>query len=877
MASITIRITTGNKTYDLTCQRDKATVKGLITRAIKSQDLARLKNIKNQLDSLPIVGEFERQELERINRTIAPNKGESRFQKIYAYLLADMANYTNDIFLLTEYSALVINMYRHIATFTPYEDHGQAQHHEFAGKSHMQYYRSQGKHASASLFRQLTQTPSSRLPFNKGFIKLIADNSEIKKIEPKTGLAKRGETVNSFVMTKIAHAGARKNNLATLIQGINTTPLNREALAATLQRILPPTKTITELSASRCTKRIHAYYQAFNELEHNHLFTKALSSKMLDYRIKRIQQIQQRIDTLGLEYISLDSKQSNITCLMIRLYPKCHITNDTYKEGVTNVLLSFFGGLLNHTCEQQGLNLYTTRRQSFGFLRPTITDAGCLTIRLSLGLEPHSFDDIIIDCLEQFNTLLHIFRFDDKTNSRVSKVFEYIKPPKEPTDEKQKIRAGDTYIRNAVRKDDKTLITFQQAKAYIDASNDDLEQAMRRFLRRYICRNIKYPVTSNQQPLDTVQLIDTPTTNLLQNTLTYTCNKIQALATQAHSALPTCFAHVSLHTITKLFKHAQRAQVLLNQYEQMDASEFYYQALLTIENCLEYLILLDGLEHIKAQLQGQPINAIKHLRNSELRYVHRSLNIAQSQLSLFFTDSGQQAITTSLLTLSIMLHGAGKNGKSYDNDIYLFGDSYYEIAEFITDSWQDGLRLETKKRHQAKIILVDISQISRFIRKFHADYYPAMKAVVIDMTHHPLFDQEELRNDIQSIHESGAWVVLVESSLKHAELGLDKYQAGKIITIAPLGLSLPDVAIDLFKQVSRDAIHPLTASYLSMVNTICGDKQPITPIEEAPINTASKDTLSAKALPQQGLFRPSIKAPKRPKEYSQDSRSSHEL
>ena len=41
-----------------------------------------------------------------------------------------------------------------------------------------------------------------------------------------------------------------------------------------------------------------------------------------------------------------------------------------YKEGLTNLLLGFFGGLLNYNAKQAGMQIRAERRQSFGFLRP---------------------------------------------------------------------------------------------------------------------------------------------------------------------------------------------------------------------------------------------------------------------------------------------------------------------------------------------------------------------------------------------------------------------------------------------------------------------------------------------------------------------------
>lgn len=942
-----ITITLKNKVkqqYDLTNTSNITTLKGLVTRAVNTNDINRLTEIKNQLEKIPIKSVLEQETLAKItplfqlpepidpfgNATVESNcvvgavlessctrmytpvlhfapsstssssasfqkglmpelpielpsntldHGETSFQELYACLMASMAQYTYSIEHLIQYSALVLNLFVHVATFTPHDGHGQAQSRE----SQLQYYRSQGNHTNASLFKELTKKPGrtgmSRLPLNEGFIKLIASDdfsprfcAEIKKFNPKTGIPKPGKAVSSYVMTKIAHAGARKNNLSTLIQGMNQVvegfddSVSKNLLQAKLQAILPPTKTILELSLETCTTRINALLTEFNVFGNSCKNTfnpgEELSSRLLGYRISRIEHIKQQASLLQLKHIIIDSKQENITCLMIQLYPNCKITDDTYKNGVTNVLLSFFAALLNHYSEKQGLRLHTTRRQSFGFLRPTITDAGCLMIRLSLGLEPSLFDRIILGSLQQFDVLLEEFKFNEKTDPSVSSVFEYNKPRKVKKEgDKREPNAPDTYIRSVVRKDNLTLQTFQQAKAYIDQAaelsngSDYLNQAMRAFLDQYIRNGVTLSLTSHlkQPSTNTVQLIESPTINLLQNTLAYAFDFVRSLVFKRSGESLEHFAHVYLHSLLKLFNNCQQAQHLLSNYAQIETTEFYYQGLLVIENILEYLISLDGLKQIQAELEKKPIYPIIELHHSELDYVNRMLQIPKQQLHLFFTDSGQQAITSALLTLSIMLHGPAADGHVYDSDIHLFGNTYYEIAEFIKDCKADKLKLEMKELECAKIIFVDISQINLLIEKLNSRDCPAMKALVIDMTHHPLFDQIRLRQLINTIHQSGVWVTLVESSLKHSQLGLDKYQAGKIITIAPPGETLPKPALDMFEHVSIDATHPLVAAYLLMVNTICRDKLQVMPSNEPVVSIPSKDSVSAKALVKRGF------------------------
>ena len=667
-------------------------------------------------------------------------------------------------------------------------------------------------------------------------------------------------------MTQIAHAGARKNNFSTLVQGMNkvveghANAAGRQVLQEKLCGIIPPTRTIIELDANACAAQINALFTRFNHVrttcESFIAVDEKLSSHLLNYRIQRVQALKQRVHQAHLNHIVINIEHRDITCLMLQLYPTCRLTDDTYKEGVTNVLLSFFGALLNHHTEQNGLHLHTERRQSFGYLRPTLTDAGCLMIRLSLGTEPSVFDDVILHSLKKFDDLLEKFRFDQKTHNTVNRVFELCKPLVEKEEGKRKPRDPDTYIRRVVRKDNQTFKTFRQAKAYIDKAADAgtpnyLDQAMTRFLEDYIRNDLILPIVTRPQAktVDMVQTIASPTINLLQNTLAYTFIFVEKLTFLDVNEPLSSFGHVYLHSLLKLINNCQAAQYLLTQVARTEVTEFHHQALLLTENILEYLISLDGLRQIRAELQQQPISPIAELRSSELAYATRALQIPGDRLQLFFTDSGQQAITTTLLTLSIMLHGPAADGHIYGGDIYLFGSSYYEVAEFLNDCNKEKIALEIDTLHHAKIVFVDISQLV----ELPLGHCTAMKALVIDITHHPLFDQATLKQVIDEAHQRNAWVVLVESSLKHAQLGLDKYQAGKMITMAPPGATLSKAAIDLFEAVSKEAIHASAASYLSMVNAICREKLPLAAIPVQPLMIHPEDKMARKALVSRGF------------------------
>lgn len=81
---------------------------------------------------------------------------------------------------------------------------------------------------------------------------------------------------------------------------------------------------------------------------------------------------------------------------------------DAKKEvmlGWVEILISFFVGMVNYAAQEKGIDIELVRRSSFGFLSPTIAPCG-QSFRLSLGLIPRDYADILIDGLKKLNATL---------------------------------------------------------------------------------------------------------------------------------------------------------------------------------------------------------------------------------------------------------------------------------------------------------------------------------------------------------------------------------------------------------------------------------------------------------------------------------------
>jgi hypothetical protein len=84
-----------------------------------------------------------------------------------------------------------------------------------------------------------------------------------------------------------------------------------------------------------------------------------------------------------------------------------HVNSEEH-GGWVNLVNGFFGGLLNHYANEKKQHVYTSIRDSYGFLRPTLTICGTAT-RLSMGLQPSSYANIVADTLIMLDNILDEF------------------------------------------------------------------------------------------------------------------------------------------------------------------------------------------------------------------------------------------------------------------------------------------------------------------------------------------------------------------------------------------------------------------------------------------------------------------------------------
>lgn len=741
--------------------------------------------------------------------------GEHSFQRMYVRLIDDVRTFHGDMDFMVAYSAHVINMYMHMATVTPYQHHAAAQEREYKSGHCLQYGRSQGKHPNANLYRKFGFFDSTnRLPFNSAYYKILKDIdpkgfSVISQFNPKTGEPRKGKKPNSYANLTIAHAGLRINNLELLMKGLELAGKQQEGevqntILNRLMAVLPPSrkpfKKVFDLA-----KAFKAYHERFTSLE-IHTDMTPVGKSLMSYRFGRVHGLEEKINGSAFKFISVKKTQKNTTCLFIRLYPSYKASSAAVKEGVTNTLIAIFSGILQYKLEQKKICLRAERRQSFGFLRPTLTDAGVLTMRLSLGLEPHIFDDVVMESLTELEMILTTYNFQDQSHPLVKQVLAV--KNKDPKKTRQY-----AFIQSAVSSDRKTLNTFNQARAYIGkyAPSSFIASAVQQFLADFIIEEKELSLADSKTESSAIKGQPKEVMSLLQNTVAYARKMAMGLSFDSEHQT---FQYSYYHAYQKLFKNVDESIRLLNQADRLSADKIFYQATRYIENIIEYCLLLNALNYPAKLAENPDYDPVKILRKTELDYCRHHLGVNPDQLDLFFTDSGQQAIN-----LPMLVYGHGYKLSDTDKAcIQLFGKTYFEISSFFDDIKKDNVPTITNINAKAKVLVVDITQIEIL----DINDYPKLAVCIIDLTHNPDVNNPALKEKIHRLLEKGVTCVLSASLLKHEQLGQDKFQSGKFFVISPDDEKLKPTReiIDEFQSVSDEAMNPYLATAFNMFNEI---------------------------------------------------------
>lgn len=753
--------------------------------------------------------------------------------------------------------ASTLNLYTHHASFIPMRGYGKAQKREI--ESPLLYSRSQSQHPHGIFYKRLTsktQNVQCLLPRNVPLDKIFSyevksnfvTNLNMYGID---GYLNKKFNQSSYFGLQFAYSGLRTNAYKFTCQGLSgyLSDHNVEQLVSLIDNELQlkSEKNILKLPRPILQSKNEYILSLANTLKKKldaQPYQSNIYLNLTKFRRHNAQSICELTNKNKLKNININYDAAT-NCLDISFYPEKSIpTNANYSEGITNVIISFFTGLLNYNLHMAGLSIKAHRRQSFAFNRITITDTTNMCMRVSLGYEPSSFIPVFVKSLEMLDNLLHEFNFLDRKDKKLSAGFKVVEKSR---GENETESTGIQFL-NFARSSSNILSAVNKAKSCLiqEISPSDAFQKYIDYISTPVFVEEDNDLNINPDKIQD-NLSDKNNilvAGLLHNLLKYTLEKINLSSTSINNDK---FLYSYSHTLSKLIKLCYKADYWLQNHEKFYSSHVYAKVLLLIEDIIERLSILDGLCITSQQDVVSPDTYLDKLTQTEKYYTASALNVPHNAINVFYTDNGQQALTASILCMAMQIFNP-EDFRSLSNHIYAFGKCYFELFNNL----KSNLELtESKKFESAQFVLVDIRQLTEFKASYTVE--AKAKIIVIDCTHNPCLDDGELRNIVNQLLNDKRWVIITESMLKHEQLGLDKFQAGKIITLSPVGSALKAAVRDELSSITKAAMHPAIASYFTMINEICRDKMNLTAsttdiglFKTATINAVSVATKASK-------------------------------
>jgi len=248
---------------------------------------------------------------------------------------------------------------------------------------------------------------NKRVKTNIEKVKILGSNSEsIFIIEKKESEQKIWE--NTFEL--ITSTGISQNGFEVILSGLQTFLKYSEN---------KNNKTNFSSNTYEMDNAIHKIFATLSKIKilPEKYKVNDLYDRTLEYRSKTCNLIIELIKDHQFKYLKpFHVKHSQNLIIQILAPPNSKINkyktnsdNIEHTMGWVGLVQGFFGGLLNHYADQENKYIYTTIRDSYGFLRPTLT-ATSTSIRLSMGLQPSCYANIVANALITLDETLDKFK-----------------------------------------------------------------------------------------------------------------------------------------------------------------------------------------------------------------------------------------------------------------------------------------------------------------------------------------------------------------------------------------------------------------------------------------------------------------------------------
>lgn len=282
----------------------------------------------------------------------------------------------------------------------------------------------------------------------------------------------------------------------------------------------------------------------------------------------------------------------------------------------------------------------------------------------------------------------------------------------------------------------------------------------------------------------------------------------------------------------------QHRELFLNNRSK--EAHLYAKSVLVYEELLENIILIKAMRGIHKLLDPEIKNDSLAIDGDVrlLNYFRDTLNIQDDQIQYFRTQNGQSAATLGIYLATALASTCSiKKDASLQNimtdtifeGIYL-DKAYYETCSFLED-FRTLVQGQLTRKQLAREINAHTSMIITNINSAYAEYpfdkndqlrktgnlndlydqLPPGKTMLVDCTNTHLFDCRILKLIKQWKKNRGKYIILFASLLKHEELGLDKYQAGRLIVLEADIDKIETSTTIVLKKNKRRALRKLKA------------------------------------------------------------------
>lgn len=570
----------------------------------------------------------------------------------------------------------------------------------------------------------------------------------------------------------------------------------------------------------------------------------------LKHRASVVKEIVEDADQSDLKNLKVFSSKGSPN-VSIQILPSSSSINwdrELERRAWVDTCLTFFAGLLNRLCIDTGLLIATSRRQSFGFLRPTVTDVET-TIRLSVGCVPQLFslvvgrsirrlDQAITKITEEGNPIFKIaligieaplqgvkgnfFVAAMRKNQRVAFLAndslrfvrddlpdcgfsDFIRSRIIEDTWKIKLEEQDRY--NQPRRD-----AINEARPIYEELQTQLPPASEEsWLSPYkpsiiqqeevweeICQVRDQSYESSFGVIEEKFLLEVDTSSMLlqlSRLVIYLDRQLSEWVKGKNLLKQGKLFNTFSYCFDKLYSCYDKGKRLVTfiknhkiaiTSQPIVAAHCHSKAHLLVEKILENIIAIKSID-IFENIVLTPISDEK-LCN----YFNSSYDLDKTSSFFFRTISGQSALSLGLAAASRMVHSKSLDELATDQSICLVGSPYYEVEHLLEELRVKQRGSKKSVSHDKKITLVDPCPTIKNAEELQEiDLYelfssvPKKGVLIVDVTNIYLFSKTIRDLVFKWRKKRDRWLIFASSLLKHEQMGADKFQAGRLIILKP--------------------------------------------------------------------------------------------